>query len=192
MRSGLFGWLPGAQQVEVLASADVQVPCRLPAHGARIVAGRALPPAALPAAAGRVDVPPESRSLEGDFRARFRAAVNADTADPPSLVEELSRPQPRTPVPHLPEAAFRLFTDLIDAEIQEDLARELIDRACQAAGPRDRADPLVLKARLARMLEEELRVCGPIVVRPGETRIVAVVGPTGVGKTTTVAKLAAN
>jgi flagellar biosynthesis protein FlhF len=30
------------------------------------------------------------------------------------------------------------------------------------------------------------------VVRPGETRVVAVVGPTGVGKTTTVAKLAAN
>jgi flagellar biosynthesis protein FlhF len=192
VRSGLFGWLPGAQQVEVLASADVQVPCRLPSGGERIVAGRALPPAGLPAAAGRLDIPPESRSLEGDFRARFRAAIHADSAEPPSLVEELSRPQPRPPVPHLPEAAFRLFTDLIDAEIQEDLARELIDRVCQAAGPRDRTDPLVLKARLARMLEEEIRVCGPIVVRPGETRIVAVVGPTGVGKTTTVAKLAAN
>ena len=31
VRNGLFGWLPGAQQVEVLASADVPAPCRLPA-----------------------------------------------------------------------------------------------------------------------------------------------------------------
>jgi len=101
-------------------------------------------------------------------------------------------PPSRGPVRNLPETAFRLFTDLVDAELHEDLARELIERVCQAAGPHDLTDPLVLKARLARLLEEEIRVGGPIVVRPGERRIVAVVGPTGVGKTTTVAKLAAN
>src|SRR4029450_12147557 len=63
-------------------------------------------------------------------------------------------------------------------------------------------DPLVVKARLARLVEQEIRVAGPIaggpgtrgggaLVGPGPGRVVALVGPTGVGKTTTIAKLAA-
>lgn len=36
-----------------------------------------------------------------------------------------------------------------------------------------------------------IRIAGPIQTPPGERRIVALVGPTGVGKTTTIAKLAA-
>ena len=42
------------------------------------------------------------------------------------------------------------------------------------------------------MVEEEIQVSGPIRIRPGERRLIALVGPTGVGKTTTIAKLAAN
>jgi flagellar biosynthesis protein FlhF len=45
---------------------------------------------------------------------------------------------------------------------------------------------------MARMIESEICVTGPINVTPGLRRIVALVGPTGVGKTTTIAKLAAN
>src|SRR5260370_25268953 len=45
---------------------------------------------------------------------------------------------------------------------------------------------------MARMIEEEIHVTGPIRIVPGNRRLVALVGPTGVGKTTTIAKLAAN
>ena len=41
------------------------------------------------------------------------------------------------------------------------------------------------------MIEDELIVSGPLQVHPGRRRLVALVGPTGVGKTTTIAKLAA-
>jgi flagellar biosynthesis protein FlhF len=44
---------------------------------------------------------------------------------------------------------------------------------------------------LQRTVGRELRVGSPIRVQAGDRRIVALVGPTGVGKTTTVAKLAA-
>ncbi|MGI9472221.1 MAG: flagellar biosynthesis protein FlhF, partial [Rubripirellula sp.] len=44
---------------------------------------------------------------------------------------------------------------------------------------------------LQRSVGRELRVGSPIRTQPGDRRIVALVGPTGVGKTTTVAKLAA-
>ena len=42
------------------------------------------------------------------------------------------------------------------------------------------------------MVESDIRVAGPIAITPGRCRLVALVGPTGVGKTTTIAKLAAN
>ena len=44
---------------------------------------------------------------------------------------------------------------------------------------------------LQRSVAREIHVGGPIQLNPGERRIVALVGPTGVGKTTTIAKLAA-
>ena len=51
---------------------------------------------------------------------------------------------------------------------------------------------MLLKARIARMIEDEIQVTGPIQVTQQSPRLVALVGPTGVGKTTTIAKLAAN
>jgi len=92
----------------------------------------------------------------------------------------------------LPESLFRLFTDLIDAEVEEELARDLIDRVRGEVAGGELDDPVLLKARLARTIEDEIDVCGPIQITPGSHRLVALIGPTGVGKTTTIAKLAAN
>lgn len=44
---------------------------------------------------------------------------------------------------------------------------------------------------LQRSVAREIRLSGPIQIQPGDRQVVALVGPTGVGKTTTVAKLAA-
>ncbi len=194
IRSGLLGWLPGARQVEILASADVQAPCRLPASASRTGVGQAVASPGSATAGGHVTgaTATSPSPWESDYRARFRAAVREDLDEPHSLVEELSRPSPRVQVRHLSEAAVRVYTDLLDAEIQEEVARQLIEQACHAADPRDIDDVLMLRTRVARLLEDEIRVSGPLVVRPGRTRVVAFVGPTGVGKTTTIAKLAAN
>src|SRR5205085_1929331 len=84
------------------------------------------------------------------------------------------------------------YTDLIEADIADDLARELIERLRADAPRHELADPEMAKARLASMIEAEIAVAGPISVTPGRRRLAALVGPTGVGKTTTIAKLAAN
>jgi flagellar biosynthesis protein FlhF len=54
------------------------------------------------------------------------------------------------------------------------------------------ADTLLVKARIAQLLEDEIAVSGPLTTSTEKCRLVALVGPTGVGKTTTIAKLAAN
>jgi flagellar biosynthesis protein FlhF len=54
------------------------------------------------------------------------------------------------------------------------------------------ADSLLIKARVAQLMEDEIKVSGPITMSADKCQLVALVGPTGVGKTTTIAKLAAN
>ena len=58
-----------------------------------------------------------------------------------------------------------------------------------ASGPMASGTPWL--EHLQRTVLRELRIGSPISTHPGDRRVVALVGPTGVGKTTTVAKLAA-
>ena len=58
-----------------------------------------------------------------------------------------------------------------------------------ATGPMVSGTPWL--EHLQRTVLRELRIGNPILTQPGDRRVVALVGPTGVGKTTTVAKLAA-
>ena len=106
------------------------------------------------------------------------------------MVEKLSRNAGQTD--EIPDDLFQIYTGLIDAEIDEDLARDLVFRIKhdQRAGqPRDLA---AAQAHLQRIVEADFKCARPIAVTPGRRKVVALVGPTGVGKTTTIAKLAAN
>ena len=178
IRGGPLRRLIGWRQIEVVASAGVNVPSRLPARGSD---SGELPPA-----------PTKSKRLppahEQDYRSKFRDDMKGQLEDLHSMVEELCQRSARRTTEKLPESQFRLFTDLIDAEVSEELARELIERV----GGGETDDPVLLKARIARLIEDEIHIAGPIQVTPGRRRLVALVGPTGVGKTTTIAKLAAN
>ena len=185
-----FGLIPGARQIEVTASAGVNVPSRLPgradiepgvAHPPSTVAAAALPPLRQ-ASPARQAVPTTGISLE----------VQGQLSDLQGMVRELCRRSHGKTVHDLPESLFRLFTDLIEADLSEEMARELVERVRPEVSGAELADPVLIMARIARMIEAEIPVAGPIVVSPGRRRLVALVGPTGVGKTTTIAKLAAN
>jgi len=53
-------------------------------------------------------------------------------------------------------------------------------------------EPPVLKKAFGKRLSEVIPIAGEIKVNPEQNKIITLVGPTGVGKTTTIAKLAAN
>jgi flagellar biosynthesis protein FlhF len=108
------------------------------------------------------------------------------------MIEKLCERSTTAPRPNLPEELFHVFTDMIEADVDEDLARELIERVRRDQGTVGFTDPLLVKARVAELLEDEITVTGPITTAPDKCRLLALVGPTGVGKTTTIAKLAAN
>ena len=178
----LFGLLSAGRQIEVTASAGVNVPSRFPPP----------PPAESAAPAtmslAHVETPPPGRRPQPE---RYND-VAGQLANLKAMVAELCRRPPSGPQHDLPESLFRLFAELIDADLSEETARELVEQVRAEASDVELADPLMLKAWIGRMIEAEIPVGGPITVTPGKRRLVALVGPTGVGKTTTIAKLAAN
>jgi len=185
----LFGLVPGRCQIEVTASAEVNVPSRFPPPDRD---HRCPPPAGSPfqqGPAARVPQPlPEARP---ENNLGVSAEMQRQLSDLQTKVEQLCQRSPRTAVGDLPEELFRLFTDLLDADLSEELARDLLERVRRQTPDAELADPVLAKARIARMIEAEISIAGPIKITPGR-RLVALVGPTGVGKTTTIAKLAAN
>jgi flagellar biosynthesis protein FlhF len=180
-----FGWFTGPREIEVTASRGVNVPSRLP--------GRS------PYEEDRGDEGgimlrhdgPHAPALAAKPQADVSGAVQTQLSELQEMVHELCR-RNDTPGHDLPEELFQLFTELLDSDLSEELARELVERVRSETKGSRIDDLLMVKARLARMIESEVRVAGPIGTTPGRCRLVALVGPTGVGKTTTIAKLAAN
>ncbi len=176
VRSRWLGLLPGARQIEVTASRGVNVPSRLPAR---------------PVAEPPTETPPRL-SPRAMADAKLTHQVQGQLSTLQAMVKDLCRRSRGGGRGDWPEELFRLFTELLDADLSEDVARELVERVRGDAADAGISDAMLLKTRLARMIEGDICVAGPVRVTPGRCRLAALVGPTGVGKTTTIAKLAAN
>jgi flagellar biosynthesis protein FlhF len=91
----------------------------------------------------------------------------------------------------LPAPLADLHQRLLDQEVEPALAQELVttidgELSLQAAN-----DPATVRESLAKHLRQMLPTAGPLAPTRGEPTLVFLIGPTGVGKTTTIAKLAA-
>jgi flagellar biosynthesis protein FlhF len=182
----LFGLVNGPRQIEVTASCDVNVPSRLPARSAYEEERGSDDDVVL-----RHDGPHPFPPAHSRPQPELHGAMQNQLTELQAMVQELCR-RSDAPCHDLPEELFQLFTDLLDSDLGEELARELVERVRTETRGSQLDDLAMVKARLARMIEAEVRVAGPIRITPGRCRLVALVGPTGVGKTTTIAKLAAN
>jgi flagellar biosynthesis protein FlhF len=120
------------------------------------------------------------------------AALAAKLDSIQRMLEQLGRTAQAGRSDDIPTELFQLYTDLIEAEVEEDIAREFIGKLKQNCSPAELRDAGATKALLTAMVESEMTCCGPIAPVPGRRKVVALIGATGVGKTTTIAKLAAN
>jgi len=81
---------------------------------------------------------------------------------------------------------------LMQVGVENNIARGLVEKAA-ASVPIDQVhEPGRLRHVIADQIAAKINVAGPIRCQRGEARIIVLVGPTGSGKTTTLAKLAAN
>lgn len=121
---------------------------------------------------------PEQRSSAGQ-------GIRPELAAQPIVLAQANAP-----------GTVQLSERLAAAGVLPETARNWLERAEQAARaalgiPTTTLSPEMLETHLRRNLSHSLRIGGPVRAPLGERRVVALVGPTGVGKTTTIAKLAA-
>ncbi len=186
-----LGRLLGSRQIEVTASLGVNVPSRFAKRSepepATVAASAAIRPSSSP-----IRSAPQRATVEPPPDPVLTEEVKGQLSSLQTMVQELCQQTRRGSKRDLPDTLFRLFTDLIEADLSEEVARDLVEKVRSEAADAELADPVLLRARIVRMVETDVAVAGPIAVTPGRRRLVALVGPTGVGKTTTIAKLAAN
>jgi flagellar biosynthesis protein FlhF len=158
-----------------------------------------------PAAPSRIrpdnfDVPPRN-ALEGsraimETPAAGNAVLLGLTNDMNSLkamVKDLVTTTRSAKAPQVPEDLFDYYMQLIENQVAEELAHEIIRTIQKTVRPEQYSNAEIMRERIAEQLEKLLPTTGPITrTKTKGPHVVALIGPTGVGKTTTIAKLAAN
>ena len=81
---------------------------------------------------------------------------------------------------------------LIDAGVSENLVTEMLDELPDVSAWQEQAQTPMAISALRDLIARRVASSGPITLTPGRLKAVALIGPTGVGKTTTIAKLAAH
>lgn len=123
---------------------------------------------------------PAMRKLTGDVNGLTR------------LVGELVQDARRARMDGLPEPLLAAYQLLVENQVAEDIASQLIEEIKREV-PREKWESKrAMRGALASRIAHMVPTAGPLEVSP-ENRpyVVVLVGPTGVGKTTTIAKLAA-
>jgi len=94
-------------------------------------------------------------------------------------------------MPSMPDHLRSAYRTLMENDVPQDLAAELVQTVYARLTPEQMNSRQTTEAALLGAMAALLKRPEDQRTRTGKTRVIALVGPTGVGKTTTVAKLAA-
>lgn len=121
----------------------------------------------------------------------------AELAEVKRMVSRVMQQQAAPDAAALPQALFDHYRALLEQEVAEELAGEIVASVRRGLSDEKLADPAAVRAAVRRELVRLI----PAADKPtepsadktsdGRPRTIALIGPTGVGKTTTIAKLAA-
>lgn len=105
--------------------------------------------------------------------------------------------QATLPSGEMPAPLFALYAQMMDNDVPVDQADKLVGSVRDRLDAIELKDPLIVRQALLRAIESTIRTRSESLLTldhnssTARPRVIALVGPTGVGKTTTVAKLAA-
>jgi len=108
-----------------------------------------------------------------------------------------SNPEAALPSGEMPAPLFALYSNMIDNDVPVDLVDNLVGSVRDRLDAIELKDPMIVRQALLREIESTIRTRSESLLhietqsKGDRPRVIALVGPTGVGKTTTVAKLAA-
>ncbi|MEM9347895.1 MAG: flagellar biosynthesis protein FlhF [Planctomycetota bacterium] len=158
------------------------------------VVRRPAPPVPVPAPAQQVVIqPPADNQLADELTAMKQMMVKMMRQQKAVLPQDDSSSCSETP--DLPDPLVAHYLQLIEQEVAEELAEEIVSRVSQGLSEQALADTDAVRRAVHNEIARRLPVEGGSgkLEKPedGRPRTIALIGPTGVGKTTTIAKLAA-
>jgi flagellar biosynthesis protein FlhF len=174
----------GTQANKLRGARDVGVGGRGAGAAARPAAQAAPAPQSIQPGKDLLETPAASRAM--------MMSISTEVRELRGVMEDLVKRTKREAAPQVPEGLFDHYAHLIENQVAEELATDLV-RQLQLYRPEQLQQGGFVREKLTEQVERMLPTCCPI-QRKKETgaHIVALIGPTGVGKTTTLAKLAAN
>ena len=138
-----------------------------------------------------------SRLLEKTYQ-RNRVSSSAEKgtdgkeiAEIREIVEELLRRSLPDPMKDIEGPCRDFYRILTENDVPEQLARGLVMKVYNGLETHCRNDGAEVQRRICAFLRKIVKPYGPIRFRSSGPTVVILAGPTGVGKTTTIAKLAA-
>ena len=150
-------------------------------------AALAAPARPQPSAPGRdlLETPAANRAM--------MMSISTEVRDLKSMLENLVRQTRKDAAPAVPDHLFDHYTHLIQNQVAEELATDMV-RQLQGFRAEQLSQSGFIREKLVEQVERMIPATGGLkksATKPGP-HVVALIGPTGVGKTTTLAKLAAN
>jgi len=189
-KGGMLGLIGGRLMWEVKASPGTAAPSRSD--------GVYLPSAGFTkAGAGRFG---RQAGVEEPSRQAFspppedQTAIASRMAEIHRMVGALLSKQAGKDSQQLPVAVAVLKQALLDQDVAPNIVVELVGELCASVAGAQPVGEDLLRSRLLDLMARRLKTVSPDApsAQPGKSRTMCLVGPTGVGKTTTIAKLAAN
>ena len=94
-------------------------------------------------------------------------------------------------LPHIPKTLQNKVKQLIANGVNASIANQLIEEIFMNVKGEDLMEEELIEEKLISRIKNLITISGPIKFNPTGPTVVMIIGPTGVGKTTTIAKLAA-
>ncbi len=149
------------------------------------VVGTAAPPAEDDGQIRRLEM--ELAELRAGMEAVRMAMAGGQVSAVAQAVASVAPPAKAAPSPF-----EGLRQRMVDNDIPVEVADEFLKALPDLSGWQVHARESLAESSLRDLMTQRIACSGAITLTPGKTKVVALIGPTGVGKTTTVAKLAAH
>ncbi|MFG0257306.1 MAG: flagellar biosynthesis protein FlhF [Phycisphaerales bacterium JB043] len=174
-------------------SATAHVPDSVTNENVEASGAHAIPDSSAPRVRAQAATPISTPIVQANTHAV--PAIEDEIASIKKLVGQVLQRTASSAIPSLPEHLFEHYLRLLESEVASEIADEVVGAVQAELSPQELADQSIVRESVLRHLASSIPVAEsiptPARCDDGRPLTVALVGPTGVGKTTTIAKLAA-
>ena len=132
-----------------------------------------------------------SEQVPAEYRQADLHELKSEVETVKGTLREIAEQLKYTRMPALPEHLRKAYAKLVEQDVEEQLAVELVQEVHRSLSHDELGNRQVTESHLLATMAGIVKPSAAVPARRGRPSVITLVGPTGVGKTTTIAKLAA-